>query len=103
MPLIIKGCHRNYMLYDTFAKGLFYIYSRTTSSLLDATYTFVERDLQEIYKALTLGSKSQFHSLKSIATSLFLYMPIPKGNYSYNKVSATILKDSDFNPLNMVY
>lgn len=36
MPLIIKGCHRNYMLYDTFAKGLFYIYSRTTSSLLDA-------------------------------------------------------------------
>ena len=82
MPLIIKGFHRNYMRYDTFAKGLFYIYSRTTSSLLDATYTIVERYLQEIYKALTLGSKSQFHSLKSIATSLILYMPIPKGNYS---------------------
>lgn len=82
MPLIIKGFHRNYMRYDTFAKGLFYIYSRTTSSLLDATYTIVERYLQEIYKALTLGSKSQFHSLKSIATSLILYMPIPKGNFS---------------------
>ena len=49
MPLIIKGCQRNYMRYDTFAKGLFYIYSRTTSSLLDATYTIVERYLQEIY------------------------------------------------------
>lgn len=23
MPLIIKGCHRNYMRYDTFAKGRF--------------------------------------------------------------------------------
>ena len=82
MPLIIKGCHRNYMRYDTFAKGLFYIYSRTTSSLLDATNSIVVRYMQEIYYALALGSKSEFQSLKSIATSLILYMPIPKGNFS---------------------